>query len=43
MCLTYSLAGLAPDTDFLLWRIAMSPDTFQDQTKAITRRASALT
>src|SRR5438046_9582896 len=37
MCLTYSLAGLRPDTDFLLWRIAMSPDTFQDPPKAINK------
>src|SRR3954462_4835442 len=25
MCLTYSTAGLRPDTDFLLWRISGSP------------------
>src|SRR5947209_20010131 len=37
MCLTYSTAGLRPDTDFLLWRIASSPDDFQKQTMAINK------
>lgn len=37
MCLTYSTAGLRPDTDFLLWRIAYSPDEFQKQTQAINK------
>ena len=37
MCLTYSTAGLRPDTDFLLWRIAQSPDDFQKQTMAINK------
>src|SRR5688500_16972726 len=37
MCLTYSTAGLRPDCDFLLWRIAMSPDAFQSQTMAINK------
>ncbi|MGA2231787.1 MAG: chlorite dismutase family protein [Tepidisphaeraceae bacterium] len=37
ICLTYSLAGLRPDCDFLLWRIGASPDEFQAQTAAINR------
>jgi chlorite dismutase len=37
MCLTYSTAGLRPDCDFLLWRIAQSPDEFQKQTMAINK------
>jgi chlorite dismutase len=37
ICLTYSLAGLRPDCDFLLWRIGASPDEFQLQTAAINR------
>src|SRR5688572_26018984 len=37
MCLTYSTAGLRPDTDFLLWRISLSADEFQSQTQAINR------
>jgi chlorite dismutase len=39
MCLSYSTAGLRPDTDFLLWRIASSPDAFQAQTRDINRTA----
>ena len=35
--LSYSTAGLRPDCDFLLWRIAMSPDAFQAQTQAINK------
>lgn len=35
--LSYSTAGLRPDSDFLLWRIAPSVDAFQDQTKAINK------
>src|SRR3954469_21657311 len=35
--LSYSTAGLRPDCDFLLWRIAGSSDAFQDQTKAINK------
>jgi chlorite dismutase len=35
LCLTYSTAGLRPDVDFVLWRIAASPDEFQAQTQAI--------
>jgi chlorite dismutase len=37
ICLAYSTAGLRPDCDFLLWRIAAAPDTFQEQTQAINR------
>ena len=37
ICLTYSTAGLRPDCDFLLWRIAGSPDIFQAQTQAINK------
>ena len=37
MCLTYSTAGLKADSDFLLWRIALSPDEFQAQTQAINK------
>lgn len=37
ICLTYSVAGLRADTDFMLWRIALSADTFQQQTAAINK------
>ncbi len=37
MSLTYSTVGLRPDVDFLLWRIAGSPDTFQEHTTAINK------
>src|ERR1700722_8898398 len=37
ICLTYSTAGLRADTDFLLWRIAYSPDAFQAQTQVINK------
>jgi chlorite dismutase len=37
MCLTYSTVGLRPDADFMLWRIAMSTDVFQEQSKAINK------
>ena len=36
-CLTYSTVGLKADTDFLLWRIALTPDVFQQQQAAINR------
>jgi chlorite dismutase len=39
LCLTYSTAGLRPDCDFLLWRIARTPDEFQAQTADINRSA----
>ena len=35
LCLTYSTVGLRSDVDFVLWRIAASPDEFQAQTQAI--------
>jgi chlorite dismutase len=37
LCLSYSTAGLRPDTDFLLWRISLTPDAFQSQTRAINK------
>jgi len=37
MCLTYSTAGLKADCDLLLWRISLSPDDFQEQTRAINK------
>jgi len=37
MCLTYSTAALKADSDFLLWRISLSPDDFQHQTAAINK------
>src|SRR5215218_10383828 len=35
MCLTYSTVGLRPETDFMLWRIALSTDAFQQQSMAM--------
>jgi len=45
ICLTYSTVGLRAETDFMLWRIALSSDAFQEQTAAInkTRLAGYLT
>ena len=37
ICLTYSVVGLRPDTDLMLWRIALTADTFQQQTAAINK------
>ena len=37
ICLTYSTVGLRPDCDLLLWRIALSTDDFQAQTRQIHR------
>jgi chlorite dismutase len=37
ICLTYSTVGLRPDTDFMLWRISLSPDEFQQQTQSINK------
>ena len=37
MCLTYSTVALRADCDFLLWRISLSPDGFQEQNKAINK------
>jgi chlorite dismutase len=39
MCLTYSTVGLKSDADFLLWRISLSADSFQEHTAAINRTA----
>jgi chlorite dismutase len=35
--LSYSTAGLRAETDFILWRIALSPDTVVAQTRAINK------
>jgi chlorite dismutase len=37
MCITYSTNGLKADTDFVLWRIAASPDAFQEQQATINK------
>jgi len=37
MCLTYSTVGLRPGVDFMLWRISLSPDEFQQQTQSINK------
>ena len=37
ICLTYSSVGIRGDVDFLLWRISLSPDDFQQQSAAINR------
>jgi chlorite dismutase len=37
MCLSYSTVGLRPDADFLLWRIAQTPDEFQAQSQAMNK------
>ncbi|HEY7115114.1 MAG TPA: chlorite dismutase family protein [Tepidisphaeraceae bacterium] len=37
ICLTYSTVGMRPDVDFLLWRISLSPDVFQDHNQAINK------
>ena len=37
LCLTYSTVGLKAECDFLLWRISLSADDFQDQTAAMNR------
>ena len=39
LCLTYSTAGLRPESDFLLWRIGKTADEFQAQTAAINKSA----
>lgn len=31
MCITYSTVGMKADCDFMLWRIASTPDAFQQQ------------
>lgn len=37
ICLTYSTVGLRPECDFLLWRISLTPDIFQEQSAAINK------
>jgi chlorite dismutase len=37
MCLTYSVVGLRADGDFALWRISLSTDLFQEQSKSINK------
>jgi chlorite dismutase len=37
ICLTYSTVGLKADSDFLLWRIAQSPDAFQGQSAMLNK------
>lgn len=35
MCLSYSLVGLRPEADFMLWRISLGTDEFQAQSRDI--------
>jgi len=35
--LTYSLVGLRADADFMLWRISLTPDTFQSQSQKLNK------
>ena len=37
MCLSYSTVGLRPESDLLLWRIAMGPEAFQEQTRLMNK------
>jgi chlorite dismutase len=37
LCLTYSTVGLKADCDFMLWRIGLTPDVFQEQTATINK------
>ena len=37
ICLTYSTVGLKADCDFMLWRIAFDPLTFQSMEAGIRR------
>jgi chlorite dismutase len=39
ICLSYSTVGLKADVDFILWRIALVADVFQQQTAAVNRTA----
>lgn len=39
ICLSYSTVGLKADADLLLWRISLSADDFQAQTRAINKTA----
>jgi|RhiMethySRZTD1v2_1073278.scaffolds.fasta_scaffold1046526_1 chlorite dismutase len=37
ICLTYSTAGLRGDADFLLWRISLNTDSFQQHTRLLNK------
>ena len=37
MCLTYSTVGIRAEADFMLWRISLTTDAFQEQTKQINK------
>src|SRR5438105_2268391 len=37
ICLTYSTAGLRGDADFLLWRISLNTDAFQQHTQLLNK------
>ena len=37
ICLTYSTAGLRGDADFLLWRISLSTDSFQQHQRLLNK------
>jgi chlorite dismutase len=37
ICLSYSTVAMRAEVDFLLWRIAGSPDAFQEQSRAINK------
>ncbi len=37
LCLSYSTLGLRPECEFLLWRIAQTPDEFQSQSQLINK------
>ena len=37
ICLTYSTAGLRGDADFLLWRISLNTDAFQQHTRQLNK------
>jgi chlorite dismutase len=37
MCLTYSTVGMKADSDFLLWRISLSPDEFQAHSREMNK------
>lgn len=41
MLFSYSLVGIRPDADFMLWRIAYETDRFQAQTAALNRTVLA--
>ncbi|MGC4031511.1 MAG: chlorite dismutase family protein [Tepidisphaeraceae bacterium] len=41
LCLSYSTAGLKSDTDFMLWRISLTPDPIQAQTAASNKTTLA--